>query len=167
MEFFKANIIPGEVFVQLVAFLIVFFTLKKMAWKPILSALEMRRERIQRDFTTIETAKKEIEALKAQYAAHLQKIEDEARGKIQEAVEEGRRIAREIQEKARAESQATFEKSKENLVLEITKARLELRREIADLAVDTSERILKEKMSVDQNQNAKILDIIQELEKSL
>ena len=33
MEFFKANIIPGEVFVQLIAFIIVFWTLKLLAWR--------------------------------------------------------------------------------------------------------------------------------------
>ena len=131
MEFFKATIIPGEVFVQLIAFIIVFWTLKKLAWKPLLSALASRREKIQSDFERIEAAKKEIEELKTKYTAHLQKIEDEARGKIQEAVEEGRRIGREIQEKARADAQTTFDQAKENLALEAAKARLQLRHEIA------------------------------------
>jgi len=167
MEFFKANIVPGEVFVQLAAFLIVFFTLKKMAWQPILSALAHRRETIQKSFEQIESAKKEIEAMKTLYENHLQKIEDETRAKVQEAVEEGRRVGREIQEKARSESQASFDKAKENLAVEIAKARLELRREIADLAVSTSEKILKEKLTLDQTQNAKILEIVEELEKTL
>ncbi|HTL47140.1 MAG TPA: F0F1 ATP synthase subunit B [Verrucomicrobiae bacterium] len=167
MEFFKSNIIPGEVFVQLLAFVLVFLALKKLAWKPVLGSLEARREKIRKDFEAIEAAKKEIEGLKAQYAALLQKIEDEARAKVQEAVDEGRRIGREIQEKARAESQATFDKAKENLALEAAKTRLVLRQEIADLAMDVSERILKEKLSTDKAQNAKILEIIEELEKTL
>src|SRR6185436_6262591 len=100
MEFFKENIIPGEVFVQLIAFIIVFWTLKALAWKPLLQSLAARRERIQDDFQKIEKARKEIEALKVEYQSHLQKIDDEARGKIQQAIEEGRRMAREISEKA-------------------------------------------------------------------
>ena len=165
MEFFKANIIPGEVFVQLIAFVIVFWTLKALAWKPILNALAARREKIANDFGKIEAARKEIEALKAQYAALLAKIEDEARGKIQQAVEEGRQIARQIQEKARSESQATLETTKENLNLEVAKARITLRREIADLVLTVSEKVIRERM-MEAKQQEKVLEMIEELEKS-
>ena len=167
MEFFKANIHLGEVFVQLLAFVIVFWTLKLLAWKPILGSLEARRQRIKRDLDDIENAKKEIERLKSQYQEMIQKIEDSARSKIQEAVQEGRTIARDMQEKARTESQASFEKAKENLDLEIAKARLVLRREIADLTIHASERILKEKMTDRQVQEEKIMVILNEMEKSL
>src|SRR3989338_3427393 len=166
MEFFKQNIIPGEVLVQLIAFIIVFWTLKVLAWKPLLKSLESRRAKIKDDFLKIENARKEIEALRAEYQTHLQKIEDEAWAKIQEAVDEGRRIAREIQDKARTESQETFEKAKENLYLEIAKARIELRREIAGLAILASERVIKERMD-DIKQQEKVAAIIEELEKNL
>ncbi|MDD5218189.1 MAG: F0F1 ATP synthase subunit B [Candidatus Omnitrophica bacterium] len=163
MEFFKANIIPGEVIVQIIAFLIVFWTLKVFAWKPILKSLAARQNKIKQELDQIEAARHDIEVLKNQYASHLQKIDDEARLKIQDAVEEGRKIAHEIQEKARRDSQSTFEKTKENLELEVDKARIELRREIADLAIMVSEKIVQEKMT-DSKQQDKILDMIKELE---
>ena len=47
MDFIKENIIPAEVVVQLLAFLIVFFTLKALAWKPLQKSLEQRREKIR------------------------------------------------------------------------------------------------------------------------
>ncbi|HXV27950.1 MAG TPA: F0F1 ATP synthase subunit B [bacterium] len=165
MEFFQANIKFYEVVVQLLAFTIVFLTLKKLAWKPILKGLEARRERIQSEFDKIEASKKEIEALRQDYTAHLQKIDEESRAKLQEAIDEGRRVAREIQEKARADAQSTFEKAKENLGLEVDKARLVLRREIADLAIGVSEKIMKEKMT-DAKQQEKILGMIEELDPS-
>ena len=165
MDFFKQNIIPWEVFVQVIAFVVVFLTLKALAWKPILAGLESRRSRIQNEFEKIESAKKEIEALKIQYSSQLQKIEDEARAKMLEAVDEGRRISREIQEKARTESQAAFEKAKENITIEVAKAHVSLRREIADLAVAVSEKVIREKMQ-GQAQQDKIMEIIEDLEKS-
>lgn len=167
MEFFQANIHLEEVFVQLIAFVIVFWTLKTLVWKHLLKALEARREKIEKGLSDIEAAKKEIEQLRTEYSVRLKKIEDEARAKMQEALDEGRRIAREIQEKARAESQATFEKAKDNLELEMAKARMTLRREIAELAISTSERVLNEKMASDKAQQTKILEIIEELEKTL
>jgi F-type H+-transporting ATPase subunit b len=163
MEFFQANIQFHEVLVQLLAFLIVFFTLKALAWKPILRGLDARRQRIQDELEKIETAKKEIESLKNQYSIQLQKIEDEARAKIQEAVSDGSRIAREIQDRARAESQAAFEKTKESLSLEVAKARMTLRQEIADLSIRVSEKIMKEKLN-EAKQQEKILEMIEELE---
>lgn len=166
MEFFQENIHLKEVFVQLLAFLIVFFTLKKYAWKPLLAIIKSRREKFETEWSDIEKMKQEVGALQKDYLAHMQKIEDEARAKMQEAVQEGRRIAREIQEKARQESQDSFEKAKANIDLEIQKARLTLRREIADLSIQVAEKILAEKMDLPQ-QEKKAMEILQSLEKKL
>ena len=166
MEFFQANIKFHEVLVQLLAFIIVFLALKKLAWKSILDGLEARRARIQGDFDKIDAAKKEIESLRTEYETHMKKLDEESRAKLQDAVAEGQRIARDIQEKARTESQQAFEKSKENLTLEVAKARIELRQEIAQLTVSATEKILKEKLT-DAKQQEKILTVIDALESDL
>lgn len=166
MDFFKENIHLPEVFVQLLAFLIVFFTLKKFAWKPILGLIKSRRQRFESEWGDIEKTKRDVAALQKDYLTHLQKIEEEARAKMQEAIQEGRRLAREIQEKARLESQDSFEKAKANLDLEIEKARLTMRHEIAGLSVRVAEKILSEKMDV-PGQGKKALEILDELEKKL
>lgn len=164
MDFFKQNIIPAEVFIQLVAFLCVFFTLKKLAWKPVQESLENRSKRIREEFEHIEKTKQELETLKSDYAVKLQKIEDEARVKIQQTIEEGRRIAKEIQDKARSEAQESFEKSKEHLAVEVAKARITLKQEIADLSLQVAEKVIGEKMTAELQQQ-KALQIIEELEK--
>ncbi len=166
MGFFQENIHLTEVLVQLIAFLIVFFTLKKFAWKPILAIIQSRRERFESEWGGIEKSKREVAALEKDYLAHLQKIEEEARSKMQEAVQEGRRLAREIQEKARMESQTSFEKAKANIELEVQKARLTFRQEIAALSIRVAEKILTEKMDGSQ-QEKKALEILGELEKKL
>ena len=85
---------------------------------------------------------------------------------MQEAVQEGRRLAREIQEKARLESQTSFEKAKANIELEIQKARLTFRQEVASLSIRVAEKILTEKMD-GASQEKKALEILGELEKKL
>jgi F-type H+-transporting ATPase subunit b len=166
MDFFQENIHLSEVVVQLAAFLIAFFTLKKFAWKPLLAIIRARRERFEDEWSGIEKTKQSVEALQKDYQAHLQKIEEEARAKMQEAIQEGRRLAREIQEKARAESQASFDKAKASLDLEVEKARVTLRQEIAGLSIRVAEKILAEKMDGSQ-QEKKALEILGELEKKL
>ncbi len=166
MEFFQENIHLSEVVVQLIAFLIVFFTLKKFAWKPLLAIIKARRERFESEWDGIEKTKQEVASLRKDYQAHLQKIDEEARAKMQEAVQEGRRLAREIQERARLESQDSFDKAKASLELEVEKARVTLRQEIAGLSIRVAEKILTEKMESGQ-QEKKALEILGELEKKL
>jgi F-type H+-transporting ATPase subunit b len=166
MEFFQENIRLSEVVVQLAAFLIVFFTLKKFAWKPLLSIIRARRERFESEWSGIEKTKKGLAELQKDYQTHLQKIEEEARAKMQEAIQEGHRLAREIQEKARLESQTSFEKAKANIELEIEKARLTMRQEIAGLSIQVAEKLLKEKLE-GPSQEKKALEILGELEKKL
>jgi F-type H+-transporting ATPase subunit b len=166
MEFFQENVHLSEVFVQLVAFLIVFGVLKKFAWKPLLAIIQSRRERFESEWGGIEKTKQEVAALQKDYQAHLQKIEEEARAKMQEAILEGRRLAREIQEKARLESQASFEKAKANIELEVQKAKISLRDEVANLSIRVAEKILTEKMD-SASQEKKALEILGELEKTL
>ena len=166
MEFFQENIHLAEVGVQLAAFLIVFFTLKKFAWNPLLSIIRSRRERFESEWHGIEKNKQDVAALQKEYQAHLQKIDEEARARMQEAIHEGRRLAREIQEKARQESQAAFEKAKDHIELEVQKARLTMRQEIATLSIQVAEKILTEKMDGSQ-QEKKALEILGDLEKKL
>jgi F0F1-type ATP synthase membrane subunit b/b' len=64
------------------------------------------------------------------------------------------------------ESQAAFEKEKENLQLEVAKARIVLRREIADLTIQVTEKIMREKLT-EAKQQEKILGLIDELEADL
>lgn len=152
-----------EILTQALGFLILVWVLKRIFWKPVLATLEARRLKIEEAFRQIENQRKEIEGLRSDYTARIAKIEEEARGKLQEAVDEGRRIAREIQEKSREEAKAVLTRSKEDLALEIAKAKIELRREIAGLTLLTAERLLKEKMSGEKHRE-RILEMIEELE---
>ena len=152
-----------EILTQALGFLLLLWVMKRVFWKPLLGMLDARRNRIEEAFREIESSKKEIESLRANYEARLEKIEEEARGKLQAALDEGRRIGREIQEKAREEAKDALTRSKENLSLEIAKARIELRREIAELTLLASEKLLHEKMS-GEKQREKILEMIESLE---
>jgi F-type H+-transporting ATPase subunit b len=164
MEFFQQNIHLNEVLVQFVAFTIFFLVLKYFAWKPMLQALEARQSHIRDEFQQIASGKEELAALRAEYQAKLQKIEDEAREKIQEAVSEGKRLAREVQEQARAQAHDILEKAREDITIEAAKARVTLRHEIAGLAFLAAERIVKEKLTNAKDEQM-VLAFIEELDK--
>ena len=152
-----------EILTQALGFLLLVWVLKRLFWKPLLASLEKRRSAIAEGFHQIESQKREMESLRRDYEARIQKIEEEARGKLQAAIDEGRKISREIQEKARDEAKQALTRSKEDLSLEIAKARVELRGEIARLTLLATEKLLREEMT-DERHREKILDMIDELE---
>lgn len=160
------NLSVQEILTQAGGFVVLVWIMKKFFWKPLLAALDSRKNKIKNDLEQIESVKKEVDALRSDYQSHLQKIEEEARAKMQEAIQEGRRIAREIQEKARGDSQASFEKAKENIVIEVEKARIELRREVAKLSLQIAEKVVQEKMDAAQHEK-KAIELIEALEKKL
>lgn len=152
-----------EILTQALGFLLLVWILKRIFWKPLLTTLEVRRSRITEAFNKIENSTKEIQRLRTDYESRIQKIEEEAHAKLQAAIDEGRRIAREIQEKARDEAKQALTRTKEDLVLEVAKARVELRREIAELTLRATEKLLREEMT-DEKHREKILEMIEELE---
>ena len=135
---------PFQILTHAVGFLILVAILKKFAWGQILGALQARTEKIAAEFRAIEEAKQELARLKEQYQQSLNRIEEEARGKIQQAIADGRRIAMEIEEDARAHSRQTLEKAKEAVALEVAKARVELKEQVVDLAIQVNHKVLKE-----------------------
>ena len=126
-------------------FLLVVF-LRKVFWGPILKLLDDRRVRIEEGLRQIGQSKQDLERLQGDYSQRLAKIDDEARVKIQQAVLEGKRIALEVQEQARAQGQAILAKSKETVELELAKAKVTLRDQIADMTVEAIERVLQQKL---------------------
>ena len=145
---------------QALTFVLLVWVLKRFAWKPILGILDERRARIEEDLRQATQSREEMSRLQQDYAQRLAKIDEEARAKIQESIQDGRRIAAEIQDEARAQAQQLVAKSQETIALELAKAKVSLRNELADLTMDAVERLLKDKVTVasDEKLVASILD---------
>lgn len=158
------NLEIQQILTQALGFLILLFLLKKIAWKPLLTLLDERREKISSEFKNIERVKSDLSRLEEDYKAKLAEIDAHARLRIQEAISEGQRIAMEIQEKAREEAQKTVDKAKANIEMEVAKARVDLRNQVAGIAIRAAEKILKEELN-EERQKRLVTDFIQEAER--
>lgn len=151
-----------EIVTQLLAFLIVFWVLKRFAFGPILGAIDERRKKIIDEFTGIEDRKRGLEDLEKEYRRRLEHIEEAARAKIQEAAALGGQLARDIQDKARDDARRLVERARAEIENDLKQARLSLRDEIVDLSGLITERILKE--TIDPPTHKKLVDrFIQEI----
>jgi F-type H+-transporting ATPase subunit b len=136
--------ILAQFVVNILAFVLLLLILKKFAWGALLKLMDDRRARILSEFESIEQARAELEKLKTDYQKRLDRIEEEARAKIQQAVDEGRRVGAEVEESARAHAREVLEKSKEAIALEVAKARIELKEQVVDLAIQATHKVLQQ-----------------------
>ena len=145
------NLVWQEILTHIIGFLIILFLLKKFAWKPLLSMLDQRKERIEKGFKEIEETKQDVEKLKVQYDKELKDIEQTARQKIQEAIQDAQRLGADIQADAREEAKKILVKARQNVELEIAQAKVELRDEMASLVLAASEKLLRERLDEEKH----------------
>src|ERR1017187_1363607 len=93
----------GLFFWNLLAFLIVFFILKKFAWKPILAALKEREEGIADSIATAEKVKTEMAQLKNENEVLMAKAREERSIILKEAKEHSDKMISDAKEKAKNE----------------------------------------------------------------
>lgn len=153
------------VLTHLACFLAFLWLLNRFAVKPVLRLLDERRERIASKFDQIANSEKRIEALKEEYEDHLKKIDEEARKRMLEEVNRGRRIAEEIAENARVEAGRIVEKARANTQLELDQAREQLKDEVVAITIAAAEKLLRERLD-DHKHREMVASFIDQMQQS-
>jgi F-type H+-transporting ATPase subunit b len=153
---------PGLIFWTAVTFIIVLLLLKKIAWGPIISALEEREKGIQSAIDRAYTAKDEAESILKKNKELLAKADAEADKIIREGKEYAEKLRGDITEKAQAESKKMIASAKEEIEQEKRRALDVLRNEVADLAVKGAEKIIRTALDADK-QKAIVDSMIKDL----
>lgn len=153
-----------QILSQALSFLLLVFILKRFAWRPLLTMLDQRRARIEEEIRQLAHSEAELARLQQEYHERLATIEEEARTKIQQAILEGKRIAVEIQEQAREQASAIMTKSKDTIEMELAKAKVTLRDEVAGMTLEAMERILRQKLDAETDRHL-VDSVLEELER--
>lgn len=143
----------GQIITQIISFLVMLWVLKRFAWKPLLSIMEQRRNRIQSDFDTIAEKNKQADALIQEYNDKLKEIDIVAQDKIKEAIEEGKKRAQAIQDEGHAKARALFNKTQEDLQKEIHRSKIQLKNELVNMTIAATENILKTNLDKEKQKN--------------
>ena len=94
----------GLFFWTLIAFLTVFFLLKKFAWKPILEALNEREKNIADSIASAEKVRFEMASMKSEHETLLNQAREERTLLLKEAKETKEKIIGEAKEAAKEEA---------------------------------------------------------------
>ncbi len=151
-----------QILSQIIAFVIMVWVLNRYAWKPLLSILDERKERIAKEFSQIEESKQSLEDLKKEYEKNLKQIHAQSEEKFQKEVEKARRYGEELKSQAKKDSEELMQRALEETALEISKAKSELKVEIADLVVKTAEKVLQENLKDPSSQKNQVLRRLEE-----
>jgi len=146
----------GTVIWTLVVFLIVFSILAKFAWKPMQNALKKRSDSIAEALEAAERTKKEMTQLQAENEKLLAEAKVERDKIIQEARDLKDSLLSEARERAKKEGQKMIDDAKEVIKNERVAAVQEIKKQVSELSVAISEKILLHELSDPSKQKALI-----------
>jgi F-type H+-transporting ATPase subunit b len=154
---------PGLFIWTIVTFLLLLWGLKKIAWTPLLEALETRQNAIRKSLDDAQQAKGELERLNAESARIIQQARVDAEAIISQGRVDGDRLREEIRSKARSEADNIVKNAERQIQLETSRALEQIRREAVDLSVMIASKIIQRNLSREDNERL-IDDAIRQVE---
>ncbi|MFA6234522.1 MAG: F0F1 ATP synthase subunit B [Bacteroidota bacterium] len=142
---------PGMLIWTFITFSLLLWILKKFAWKPLLGALENRETKIREDILRAEEARSGAERLLEEHRKLLQNSELDARKIIEEAKSTAETVKQGIVESAHEQARLMTAQAKSEIQREKDTALLQLRKEVADLAIRAAGKILGEELDADKH----------------
>ncbi len=142
---------PGLFIWTIVTFLVLLALLTKFAWKPLLTALQARQERIAQSLDEAQRAREEMERLRRESAEIIRQAHVEAGSIVSSIRADAERLREETKQKARAEAAAILAAAERQIQAEALRARDAVRREAVELSVAIASKLLRRNISVEDN----------------
>nr|WP_205814013.1 MULTISPECIES: F0F1 ATP synthase subunit B [Morganella] len=128
----------------------------KYVWPPIMAAIEKRQKEIADGLSSAERAKKDLDLAQANATDQMKKAKAEASALIDQANKQRAQIIDEAKAEAEVERSKIIAQAQAEIDAERKRAREELRKQVAILAVAGAEKIIER--SVDEAANSDIVD---------
>ncbi|MBY4897656.1 F0F1 ATP synthase subunit B [Cupriavidus sp. AU9028] len=134
-------------FAQMVVFFILWWVVAKFIWPPLVKALDERARKIADGLAAAEKGKAELELANKRVESALAEARTEGAQRVADAEKRAQLVADEIKQNAQAEAARIIAQAKADADQQITRAREELRDQVAVLAVKGAEQILKREVN--------------------
>jgi F-type H+-transporting ATPase subunit b len=156
----------GLLFWTLLAFLIVFFVLRKFAWGPILSSLEQREKNIAGSLETAERVKREMAQLKSENEELMARAREERSAMLKEARETKDRIVAEAKDQAKVEANKIILDAQQQINAQKMAALTDVKNEVGRLVVEVTEKVLRKQLTGKEAQEQHIQGLINDIKLS-
>lgn len=140
---------------QIIVFLILFWFIRKFVVPPISGAIDARAKKIAEGLAAAERGQKDLDEAKNRADGVVREARDRANQIIDQASRRSNELVEQAKQTALHEGDRLIASAKQQIELEATKAREELRRQVADLSVRTASKLLGRE--IDASKHADIL----------
>jgi len=147
---------PGLVIWTIITFILLLIVLKKFAWKPLIEALQKREETVRSSIERAEQAQREAEKLLEENRKRLAQAEQEGHRILNESRALADKLKEEMIEKANQQARRMIDMAKQEIDRDKEAAILQLRDEVADLAIKAAGKIIDE--TLDESKHRKLID---------
>jgi F-type H+-transporting ATPase subunit b len=156
----------GLIIWTLLAFLVVFFILKKFAWPAILGGLRKREQTIADSLTQAEKIKSEMAQMKSENEAILAKAREERAQMLKEARETKDKIVNEAKEQAKINANKIISDAQAAIDAQKMAALTEVKNQVGKLVIEVTEKVLKRELSDKKAQEEHIKSLVNEVKLS-
>jgi F-type H+-transporting ATPase subunit b len=150
------NVNPGLMVWTILNFLIFLFLLVKFGAKPISNSLKAREEYIEQKIQDAERKNEEAQRIANEIKQKLQ----EAQNEMASIIQKGKQQADELIRKANEEAERIRKEKIDEATREINRSKeaalFELKKQVADLVIQATEKLLKEKL--DEKKHIEIIN---------
>ena len=153
----------GYLISQIVNFTLLALLLYFVAYKPVLRMLDERSARINKGIQDAEQASRRAAEMEQEFERQMAEARREGQEIVAQATQASERAGQEILERAREESRAQIERAKEEIARERDLAMADLRRQVAELSLTISEKVLGETLD-EQSQRRLIAEFLEQTE---
>jgi len=137
----------ATLFAQFVVFFILAGFTMKFVWPPLMKALDERAERIANGLAAAERGKADLADAEKRVQVELASARDEGQKRIADAEKRAQMIIDDAKKTAADEAARIVASAKADAEQQVTRAREELRGQVATLAVKGAEQILKREVN--------------------
>jgi len=132
--------------IQGINFLILLFLLQRLLYKPLIAKMSERTEAIRKSLEEAQRARAEAARQQEENADRLRAAHAEAASIRAAALKEAAEEQRSLVDAARAEAARLVASARAQMDADIRRAREELRREVADLAIGVAEKLISKSL---------------------
>lgn len=147
----------------LLAFLIVFFILKKFAWPAIVKGLKDREQSIADSLATAERVRAEMAQLKSENEELLAKAREERAMMLKEARETKDKIVNEAKDLAKIEASKIMKEAAAAIEAQKMAAITDVKNQVGKLVIEVSEKVLKRELGNKEAQEVHIKGLVNEV----
>jgi F-type H+-transporting ATPase subunit b len=147
----------GLLFWTFCSFVILYFLLKKFAWKPILGSVNDREVSIREALLAAENAKKEMENLKSDNEKILKEAKIERENMLKDAREIKTKLISDAENQAKEQASKLIESAQLAIQNEKNSAMNELKQTVVELSVGIAEKVISSELD-DKNKQLKVVE---------